>query len=121
LELANIPTDEVGHVNAHGVSTREDDAAEAQAIRATLGDVPVTAPKSFFGNLGPGSGMVELAVSLVGLSHGAVPLTINYETPDPECPVNVATKVEDAKTGAFVKLSHNSTGQAAVVVIVQEE
>jgi 3-oxoacyl-[acyl-carrier-protein] synthase II len=120
LELAGLSTYKIGHVNAHGVSTREDDAAEAQAIRATLGDVPVTAPKSFFGNLGPGSGMVELAVSLVGMSHGAVPLTINYETPDPECPVNVVTEVEDAKTGAFVKLSHNSTGQAVAVVVTED-
>ena len=83
----------IGHVNAHGNSTREDDAAEAQAIRATLGDVPVTAPKSFFGNLGHGSGMVELAVSLLGMSHEVVPPTLNYETPDPECPVNVVTEI----------------------------
>jgi 3-oxoacyl-[acyl-carrier-protein] synthase II len=85
-----------------------------------MGDVPVTAPKSFFGNLGPGSGMVELAVSLIGQSHRAVPLTLNYETPDPECPVNVATEIESAKSGAFVKLSHNSTGQAVAVVVVAE-
>lgn len=120
LELSGVPRDEIGHVNAHGLSTREDDAAEAQAIQATLGDLPVTAPKSFFGNLGPGSGMVELAISLIGMSHGAVPLTLNYETPDPECPVNVATDVQSAKASAFVKLSHNSTGQAAAVVITED-
>jgi 3-oxoacyl-[acyl-carrier-protein] synthase II len=119
LDLAGVSASEVGHVNAHGNSTREDDAAEAQAIRDVLGDVPVTAPKSFFGNLGPGSGMVELAVSLIGMSHHAVPLTINYEAPDPECPVNVVTELENVNTGAFVKLSHNSTGQAAVVVIAE--
>ena len=44
--------------------------AEAQAIRHTLGDVPVTAPKSFFGNVGAGGGAVELAVSLLGLQRG---------------------------------------------------
>ena len=38
--------------------------------------------------------MVELAVSLLAMSHGVVPPTLNYETPDPECPVNVVT--EDA-------------------------
>jgi 3-oxoacyl-[acyl-carrier-protein] synthase II len=120
LELAGVSTDEIGHVNAHGLSTREDDVAEAQAVHSTLGDVPVTAPKSFFGNLGQGSGLVELAVSLIGMSHGTVPLTINYEAPDPECPVNVATEIEEAKTGAFVKLSHNSSGQAVAVVIAED-
>ena len=48
--------------------------ARAKTIRSkpgrfatTLGDVPVTAPKSYFGNLGQGSGMVELAVSLMAM------------------------------------------------------
>jgi 3-oxoacyl-[acyl-carrier-protein] synthase II len=120
MAAADVAPEEIGYVNAHGNSTREDDAAEAQAIHRVLGDVPVTAPKSFFGNLGPGSGMVELAVSLIGMSHEAVPLTLNYETPDPECPVNVVTEIAAAKSRTFIKLSHNSTGQAAAVVIVED-
>ena len=60
LTAADIKPGDIGHVNAHGNSTREDDPIEARAIRETLGDVPVTAPKSYFGNLGQGSGMVEL-------------------------------------------------------------
>ena len=56
--------------------------------------MPVTAPKSYFGNLGQGSGMVELAVSLMAMSQGVVPPTLNYETPDPECPVNVVTEMQ---------------------------
>ena len=67
LAAAGIEPGDIGHVNAHGNSTREDDPIEAQAIRETLGDVPVTAPKSYFGNLGQGSGMVELVVSLLAM------------------------------------------------------
>ena len=52
LRRANLAASEMSHVNAHGLSTIEDDRYEAQAIRAVLGDVPVTAPKSFFGHLG---------------------------------------------------------------------
>jgi 3-oxoacyl-[acyl-carrier-protein] synthase II len=117
LSAAGAETFHIGHVNAHGNSTREDDAAEAQAIRQTLGDVPVTAPKSFFGNLGHGSGMVELAISLLAVRNGVVPPTLNYETPDPECPVNVVTELTPTDRPAFIKLNHNTTGQAAAVVI----
>jgi 3-oxoacyl-[acyl-carrier-protein] synthase II len=117
LSLARIEPSHVGHVNAHGNSTLEDDPAEARAIRHTLGDVPVTAPKSFFGNLGPGSGMVELAVSLLAIDRAVVPPTLNYETPDPDCPVNVVSEMLPTERGTFVKLNHNSTGQAAVVVV----
>jgi 3-oxoacyl-[acyl-carrier-protein] synthase II len=117
LAVAGVEPSEIGHVNAHGLSTREDDPIEARAIRDTLGDVPVTAIKSFFGNLGQGSGMVELAVSLMALEKGVVPPTLNFKTPDPDCPVNVVTEMQAASKRAFVKLSHNVTGQAAAVIV----
>jgi 3-oxoacyl-[acyl-carrier-protein] synthase II len=120
LEAAAIDSQLIGHVNAHGNSTREDDPAEAQAIREVLGDVPVTAPKSYFGNLGPGSGLVELVVSLLALERGAIAPTLNYETPDPECPVKVVTDLQPSDGKAFIKLNHNTTGQAAAVIIEGE-
>lgn len=117
LVSAGMTAGDVGHVNAHGNSTLEDDSAEAQAIHATLGDVPVTAPKSFFGNLGPGSGTVELAVSLLAMRHGVIPPTLNYQTPDPDCPVNVITEARPTDRPTFVALNHNPMGAAAAVVI----
>jgi 3-oxoacyl-[acyl-carrier-protein] synthase II len=117
MSAARLESFHIGHVNAQGNSTREDDAAEAQAIRHALGDVPVTAPKSYFGNLGHGSGMVELAISLLAMPQHVVPPTLNYKTPDPECPVNVATELQPTERPAFIALNHNTTGQAAAVLI----
>jgi 3-oxoacyl-[acyl-carrier-protein] synthase II len=117
LAEAGLEPRDVGHVNAHGNSTREDDPAEAQAIRHVLDDVPVTAPKSFFGNLGPGGGVVEMLVSLIALEHGLVPPTLNYQTPDPQCPVNVVTEPLPTDNRTFVTLNHATTGQAAALVI----
>jgi 3-oxoacyl-[acyl-carrier-protein] synthase II len=120
LESAGLDRDAISHVNAHGQSTREDDPIEAQAIQAELGDIPVTALKSYFGNLGEGSGMVELAISVLALGQGVVPPTLNYETPDADCPVNVTTEMASSEGRAFMKLNHNVTGQAAAAVIAAE-
>ncbi len=117
LAAAKADPEEISHVNAHGLSTREDDPIEAGAIHEALGNVPVTALKSYFGNLGQGSGLVELAVSIMALEKCVVPPTLNYETPDPECPVNVTTEIQTTEKRTFVKLNHNATGQAAAVVI----
>ncbi|MDX1945936.1 MAG: beta-ketoacyl-[acyl-carrier-protein] synthase family protein, partial [Pirellulaceae bacterium] len=87
LASAGVSPDEIGHVNAHGDGGIEHDRVEALAIRETLGDVPVTAPKSYFGDLSAGSGAVEMAASVLGLAHGQIPPTLNYETFDPACPV----------------------------------
>ena len=121
LGHADLSPAGIGHVNAHGVSTTEMDRVEAAAIRAELGDVPVTAPKSVFGHLGAGGGAVELIASLLGIEAGIVPATLNYETPDPDCPVNVVTEPGLAGRDPTV-LSVNlcSTGQAAAVVVAGE-
>ena len=117
LEMSFLPTSEIGHVNAHGLATVEDDLIEARAIEQTLGEVPVTAPKSFFGNLGAAGGAVELAVSLLGMQHGVVPPTLNYEQPDPACPVNVVGEAQPSRVSTVLALNHKLTGQAVALLV----
>ena len=118
LAAANLEPGEIGHVNAHGESTTHGDACEAQAIHDCLGDVPVTALKSYFGNLGAGSGAVELLASVLALETGEVPPTLNYEKADPNCPINV---VHDApqKVDAPIALAINQSrsGQTAAIIL----
>ncbi|MCC6125385.1 MAG: beta-ketoacyl-[acyl-carrier-protein] synthase family protein [Pirellulales bacterium] len=108
----------VGCVVAHGYSTHLDDEREAKAIRDVLGDVPVTAPKSFFGHFGAGSGAVEMVVGLLALKHRLIPPTLNYETPDPNCPVNVVRgQARPLASPAVLVLSHSQQGQAVAVLL----
>jgi len=118
LEKAELSPSDIGHVNAHGLSTLADDKIEAQAIRATLGDVPVFAPKSYFGHLGAGSGCVELVASLLAMQQGIVPVTLNYEQPDPDCPVNVVHGEPLSGTPPVaMAISHSPMGQAAALIV----
>jgi 3-oxoacyl-[acyl-carrier-protein] synthase II len=108
-------------VNAHGESSIEQDRLEAQAISAVLGDVPVIALKSSFGELGAGSGAVELIGSVLALIHGRLPPTLNYDQPDPACPVNVVHgNTWPIEKPAALVLNQSTTGQAAAMVIVGE-
>jgi 3-oxoacyl-[acyl-carrier-protein] synthase II len=118
LRDAGLKPEQIGHFNANGMSTVPMDRLEAGAIRDVLGDVPVTAPKSFFGNVGAGTGAVEAMVSVLALHEGRVPATLNYEQPDPECPVNViagAPQLVAQPTALLLNIA--STGQAAAVVL----
>lgn len=118
LARAGLSPADIGHVNAHGSSDVDHDPIEAQAIRDTLADVPVTAPKSLFGNLGAGSGAVEMIASVLALQSDTVPASINYDAPDPACPVNVihGEPLHSAKPAALV-LNQAPMGQAVAVVI----
>jgi 3-oxoacyl-[acyl-carrier-protein] synthase II len=121
LAQAKMKPEDVGHVNANGLGTIEDDRMEARGIHEALGDVPVTAPKSFFGDLGGGSGAVEMAASVLAVQKGVVPRTLNYETPDPDCPVNVVrgTSMPVEKRTAML-LNQSDTGQAVAVLIAAD-
>ena len=119
-DAGKSPAD-VGHINAHGLSTTDRDADEARAIRAVFGaqadEVPVTALKSYFGNLGAGSGVVELIASVLALREGRLPRVLNYKTPDPDCPLPVVADDDTPSGRSFLNLSVTPQGQAAVFML----
>jgi 3-oxoacyl-[acyl-carrier-protein] synthase II len=118
LDQAGVGPESLDHVNAHGLSTAESDVLEARALQEVLGGqaVPVFAAKSYFGNLGAGGGVTELAASLLALRHGIVPATLNYEEPDPACPVTVLTRPAELRRRYFLKVGFTEMGQCAAVV-----
>jgi 3-oxoacyl-[acyl-carrier-protein] synthase II len=89
LQRSSLSAADIGHVNANGLSTPLHDRLEARAIRSVLGDVPVAALKSYFGNLASASKVVELVASLTTLDTGWIPPTRNLESIDPACPINL--------------------------------
>jgi 3-oxoacyl-[acyl-carrier-protein] synthase II len=120
LRTSGLTPEKIGHIHAHGLGTHKSDAAEAQGIRevfASRPDVPVTAAKSYFGNLGAGSGLVELIASILSLQQGRLFRTLNYETPDPQCPVNVVTSADASPGENFINLNLTPQGQASAVVV----
>ena len=117
LGQAKLQPSDVGFVSA-SASGVHGDAVEAQAIERTLGRVPVTAFKSYFGDTGAGSGSIELVAAVLALQNGLVPPTRNYSQPDKACPVNVVQdKPLPLEKSVLVALNQSPTGQAAAVVL----
>ncbi|HVS34481.1 MAG TPA: beta-ketoacyl synthase N-terminal-like domain-containing protein [Gemmataceae bacterium] len=119
LKDAGIGPEQVDHVNAHGLSARESDEWEARNLQSVFGDVntPVVAVKSYIGNLGAAGGTTEMAASVLGFHHGEVPRTLNYDEPDPACPIPVAAASRVAARPYAVKVGFTQMGQCAAVVI----
>ncbi len=117
LAEAGVGPDDLDHVNAQGYSTVRADAVEARALRELFGpSLPVFAAKSYFGNAGPASGPIELAASLLAAADGVLPATLNYEEPDPQCPVNILREPRPVRRPCFLKLGFTELGQCAAVV-----
>ena len=125
LAEANITPAQLGHINAHGLGTPAGDAAEAAALTKILGEqsesTPVVAAKSSFGNLGAASGVIELIASTKALQEQKLFRTLNFETPDPACPLAVAAEDGLASGGSFLKLSVTPQAQATALVVAAVE
>ncbi len=118
VRRSGVQPDELGHVNAHGLSTVEDDRFESRALVDAVPNVPVFAPKSYFGNLGSAAGAVELAASVLALESGLVPATLNYRQPDPECPIRaIAGEPLRPRSATALTINWTRMGQATAVVL----
>jgi 3-oxoacyl-[acyl-carrier-protein] synthase II len=112
LADAGIGPDAVGYINAHGTSTEYNDANETKAIKHVFGEyaarLPVSSTKSMTGHLLGGAGGVEAAFTVLALSRGLIPPTINYEERDPECDLDYVPNV--ARKAAIEIALSNSYG-----------
>lgn len=120
LADARLQPSDIGHINAHASGDPEADHLEALAIHDVFGPlgatIPVTALKSYFGNSGSGNGVLELAGSLVALSNGFIPATLNYSEADADAPLNVSAEHRSASNKVVLKTSVTRMGQASAVV-----
>jgi nodulation protein E len=94
---AGIAPEEVGYINAHGTGTPANDPIETAAIRTVFGShankLLVSSTKSMHGHALGAAGAIEAAATILGLRCGVLPPTVNYETPDPECDLDVIPNV----------------------------
>jgi len=93
LKDAGLTTTDVDYINAHGTSTPLNDPMETKAIKGAFGDeaykLKVSSTKSMTGHLLGAAGAVESIICALVIKDGFIPPTINYETPDPECDLDV--------------------------------
>jgi 3-oxoacyl-[acyl-carrier-protein] synthase II len=117
LDSAECGPEQIGHIHAHGLSTQTADAAEARAISDVFGQrTPVTAAKSYMGNLGAGSGMVELISSILALREKTLFPIRNLDQLDPACPIHAAREPEPSGP-SFLNLNVTPQGQASGLVV----
>ena len=85
--------EDVDYINAHGTSTHLNDAGETAAVKTVFGShaykLAMSSTKSMTGHMLGAAGAVEAIFTALSLHDGFLPATIHYQTPDPECDLDV--------------------------------
>jgi 3-oxoacyl-[acyl-carrier-protein] synthase II len=122
MKDAGVSPDQVGYVNTHGTSTPAGDVAECQAINRVFGEhakrgLMVSSTKSMTGHLLGAAGGLEAVVTVLAVSKGVVPPTINVEEQDPECALDVVPNVaREKRIDVGISNSFGFGGTNAVVL-----
>jgi 3-oxoacyl-(acyl-carrier-protein) synthase len=122
LRRAELAPADIGHINAHGTGTQQNDLVEARGIHKALGraagDASVSGTKSMLGHLVNASGSVELALAALALRDQFAPPTLNLTDPDPECNLNVVGPGgRPLSTEHALKLSIAFGGHLAAIIL----
>jgi len=122
LADAAQPLDEVGYINAHGTSTPAGDPIEVTAVKTVFGEharqLWMGSTKSMTGHLLGAAGGLEAVVCALTLQRGVVPPTINLETPDPQCDIDlVPNTARNAKLKAVMSNSFGFGGHNVSLVM----
>ncbi|MBF0410125.1 MAG: beta-ketoacyl-[acyl-carrier-protein] synthase family protein [Candidatus Riflebacteria bacterium] len=119
---ANVSADQIGYVNAHGTGTSHNDIMEFKALEKVFGnrsrEIPVSSLKPYFGHTLTASGALETVASCIVFERGIIPPTLNFQTPDPEIPINCVSNLpQKLFTDIIMKNSYSLGGQNASIIL----
>ena len=122
LGRAHVGEDEVGYVNAHGSSTKQNDRHETAAVKRSLGEhalrTPMSSIKSMVGHSLGAIGSIELAACVLAIRYGVIPPTANYEHPDPECDLDyVPNEAREKQLDVVLSIGSGFGGFQSAVVL----
>jgi len=124
LATSGVNPSDVDYLNAHGTSTKVNDAVETLAIKKIFGDhakrMPVSSTKSMTGHLIAAAGATELQFCLLAMRDGVVPPTINYKNPDPDCDLDYVPNEARKKSVRIAASNSFGFGGQNIVLVVKK-
>ena len=123
LKEAGFKEGEMLYINAHGTGTPLNDKIETLAIKQALGKdtarkAMISSNKSMLGHSLGAAGGLEMVASVLSLTEGILPPTINLHEPDPDCDLDyIPNEARRVKADIVISNSFGFGGQNACVAI----
>jgi 3-oxoacyl-[acyl-carrier-protein] synthase II len=115
---------DVDFISAHGTGTQANDPIESQVLQRVFDNrpVPVSSLKSMLGHCMGAASALEAIACILTVDTGVHHPTVGYETPDPQCDVNlVANRPSTGKADVVLNNALAFGGYDAVVCFARPE
>ncbi|MCF7877537.1 MAG: beta-ketoacyl-[acyl-carrier-protein] synthase family protein [Candidatus Omnitrophica bacterium] len=121
IKEAGISKKDIGYINAHGSSTRQNDVFETDAYKKVFKslayDIPISSIKSMIGHPLAAANAVESVLCCMVFEKGYLPPTINQEEKDPKCDLNyIPNKKKELMPEYILKTSSGFSGIHSAIV-----
>ncbi|SEG90339.1 act minimal PKS ketosynthase (KS/KS alpha) [Thermomonospora echinospora] len=126
LDAARLAPEDIDYINAHGSGTKQNDRHETAAFKRSLGEhayrTPVSSIKSMIGHSLGAIGSIEVAASILAMTHDVVPPTANLHHPDPECDLDyVPLTAREQRVDAVLSVGSGFGGFQSAIVLADPE
>jgi beta-ketoacyl-acyl-carrier-protein synthase II len=122
LNDAGLLPEDIGYINAHGSSTKQNDVFETNAYKKVFGrrayEIPASSLKSMVGHPLAAANSIELVASALTFETDILPPTINQEVSDPACDLDyVANKAREKRVNYILKTSSGFSGVHSSMIL----
>jgi 3-oxoacyl-[acyl-carrier-protein] synthase II len=121
LANAQCHASSIDLINAWGPGHIVIDATEAECLWRLFGErlksIPAVSLKGAIGNPLAAAGAIQVASATLSLQTGVIPPTVNWETPDPECPLNLSGRAREVGCTRVLINAHGLCGTNASMVL----
>ncbi|MCX5709414.1 MAG: beta-ketoacyl-[acyl-carrier-protein] synthase family protein [Candidatus Omnitrophica bacterium] len=122
LNDAGVSADKIDYISLDGLAVDIWDNSEIAAIKSVFGarakDIPVSCPKSMFGNLLGASGAVDMITTVLAMEHSLIPPTVNLDEPaDKSLNYNIGKEAKEKRIEKALIISRGRGGINSALVV----
>ena len=121
LADARMRPSQVDVLNAWGPGHKLVDAGESRAMAGVfsrrLSEIPAVSIKGAIGNPLAGAPAIQVAAAVLGQRFGVIPPTVNWEYPDPACPLNLSSRSRSVAHAVTMVNAHGMAGVNSSLIL----
>ncbi len=123
LADARMRPDQIECINAWGPGHKTIDSAECTALKnvfeSLLDEIPVVSIKGAIGTPLAAAPAIQVAAAVLGQLNGLIPPTVNWEYPDPACPLRLSNQALAISHSSTLIDSHGLGGLNAALIVTR--